>query len=196
MFACHSSIYIQIDGTSDKLIHYIGIIVGVLGPSMEKREIKIKEIKLEDGYNLHLEVIEVLQELKIPGSKFKVLLTDGASAMKKCAELLKKGFPHLLHIICVGHKANGIAEKIEQYTPHLSLFIDSVNHVMSHSKPRQELLAYMTNGTVPTPPTKHDKRFASWNKCANYYYHYFNEIVEFLKRLKAPNVRANNNMVN
>lgn len=93
------------DETNDGKTIYLGLVIGVMNKKMRQRQIKVKEVAKTDAESLHAEIISQLKELDIE-KKIKAFVGDSDMAMTK---LLKVSCPGMVHVMCVLHKINLVA---------------------------------------------------------------------------------------
>lgn len=98
----------------------------------------------------------------------KLLVTDGASYMVKCAAALCTLYPRLLHITCLAHAFHRLCEVVRENYPDLDSLIANVKKVFV--KARERVRAFQdTAPGVPIPPEPIITRWGTWLRAAMYY---------------------------
>ena len=106
---------------------------------------------------------------------------SGASYMLKAGKLLKGLFPKLLHITCLAHGLNRLAENVRSTNSATDFFISKVAKLFCNCSRRQRLFRELTG--LPLPPVPVITRWSSWLIAVFYYAKYFAEFQQFLIHL-------------
>lgn len=117
---------------------FASLVIGVLDESMTKVPIDVQTINKKDGEAMYVHIIKTLLQIfeVLPTDQICLLVTDSASAMVKCGELLQAKFPSLIHVFCVAHKIHLVAEKVRESLPELDWFVGRLKLVIGRSADR------------------------------------------------------------
>ena len=122
----------------------------MLGPQMQRLPIHVQELAAKDGDTIAQTVVKVLEEIwpsPLPKHQLRELVTDGASPMLRCGEILKsQGFSQMQHVYCMVHKVHNIAEEIKKQFPIVFEFTGLLKQVLARSKKRNDMLKALTGG--------------------------------------------------
>ena len=82
--------------------------------------------------------------------KFRLQCSDGAAYMLKAGGTLKELFPNLLHVTCVVHGINRVAESIRTKNSHADRFIIKTKSLFTQCVRRKRIFRNLT--ALPLPP--------------------------------------------
>lgn len=175
-------VWISVDETTDKCGRYIAnLIVG-----------KMSEDELPTSHLLACKQLEQTNHATIArfintalltlwpngnGEKVLSLVTDAAAYMIKAGEHLKIFYPNMLHLTCLIHGLNRIAEKIRCRFHLVNTLISSVKKVFLKAPLRVEKYRKIL-GLVPLPPEPVITRWGTWLEAALFYSKHLSEIKE------------------
>ena len=143
-------IFISIDDTSKgrRQKHFAAVVVGVLGPKMERLPISIEKINAKTGLVLYNSVKSALVTIfgDLGQARLRLLVTDSARPMRTCGNLLRKDFPQMKHMFCVVHKVHLAMKVLQKLNPVANLFIGQVKQILSRSSARNDFFKKFTGG--------------------------------------------------
>ena len=108
-------------------------------------------------------------------SKFLLWLTDGVAYMLKAGKNLKSMYPDLLHITCLAHGVNLVAEEVRSHFLILDNLIGAVKAVFRKA-PTRVLKYKEMNPELELPPQPTIIRWGTWLNTAEFYAKHFQEI--------------------
>lgn len=178
----NSFIYVSVDETTDARGRQIAnVIVGALLEDAVGTPHVLSSKKLEQTNNISITdtVKNALDNLwgldHNKHEKVLLLLTDGVGYMQKAGRTLKKIYPDLLHVTCLAHGLNRVADQVRVLFPEVNKLISNVKKVFRKSPKRIKAFKEMVNG-IPLPPNPTIIRWGTWIEAATYYNKYFEEI--------------------
>lgn len=83
---------------------------------------------------------------------FKLHLTDGASYCLKAGKALKGIFPQLIHVTCLCHDLNRVAELARTIYPRVNTLIAEIKKIFIKSAQRRRDFAPSCNIPLPSEP--------------------------------------------
>ena len=144
------NIFVSIDDTSKgrKQKHFAAIVIGVLGPRMERFPMHIEKINAKTGLVLYGCIKRTLESLFVDASQARVclLVTDSAKPMRTCGVLMKKDYPHLRHLFCVVHKIHLAVKVLQKLSATANTFIGQLKQILSRSSARNEFFKLFSGG--------------------------------------------------
>lgn len=112
--------------------------------------------------------------------KVLLLITDAAAYMLKAGMNLKVFYPNLIHLTCVVHGFNRVAEEIRLNFPLVNKLISSVKKVFLKAPLRIECYRSKLEN-VPLPPEPILTRWGTWLEAAHFYAIHLNSIKEIIE---------------
>lgn len=117
--------------------------------------------------------------------KFRVLLSDAAAYMLRAASSLKIFYPHLIHVTCIVHGLQRVAEVIREQFPEVNTLISTTKKVFVKAPVRVN--AYREKlPEHPLPPEPILTRWGTWVSAALFYADNFSAVKEVVCSLN-PN---------
>jgi len=89
------------------------------------------------------------------------MLSDAAPYMVKTAEVLKVFYPNVIHVTCVAHMLNRVAEKVRDIHPKVNKLINNVKKSFLKAPSRVQVYKELLPG-VPLPPEPIITRWGTW----------------------------------
>lgn len=179
-------IYVGVDETKDGNDRQIAnVIVGALRNDKIGTQHLIASKCLDTTNNITITntVTSALDELwgvdHNNHNKVLLLLTDGVGYMLKAGRNLKSTFPNLLHVTCLAHGLNRVAEHIRKLYPNVDALIANVKKTFLKSPKRIKKFQEMLPG-VPLPPRPTIIRWGTWLEAAAYYSKHYDEVKSVL----------------
>ena len=112
----HKDINIMMDETTDlNGRHMVGVLMGDLSSLKPPFLVELSEVEKTDNVVINQLSNSSLMKIfgnNVPYNPVRLFLSDGASYMLKSARDLKHMFPNLLHITCLAHGLNRVADYI------------------------------------------------------------------------------------
>ena len=118
----------------------------------------------------------------IPFNRILLFLSDGASYLTAAYATLHELFPKMIHITCVVHGLNRVAEKVRFLFPDVNALIASVKAVFCKARERTRAFHEMFPH-VSLPPEPVITRFSSWLKAVRYYAIHLETITPLLESM-------------
>jgi hypothetical protein len=179
-------IYVSVDETTDDFGRQIAnVIVGALRDDHIGTQHLISSKRLDSTNNVSISntVTSALDELWGANhnnhNKVLLLLTDGVGYMLKAGRNLKCIFPNLLHVTCLAHGLNRVAELVRKLYPDVNDLIANVKKTFLKSPKRIQKFKEMLPG-VPLPPRPTIIRWGTWIEAATYYSKHYDEVKRVL----------------
>jgi hypothetical protein len=167
-------IWFSVDETTDANGRYIAnFIVGILnGEPSPSHLIAVKELEKTNHLTISRFVNETLAMLFLPGQlpyeKVLYMVTDGAAYMVKAGQNLKIFFPNLLHVTCMAHAMNRVAETVREAFPLVNKLINGGKKVFLKAPSRVQVYKEMMEN-IPLPPQPILTRWGTWIEAALFY---------------------------
>ena len=111
-----------------------------------------------------------------------VIYTDAAPYMVAAVILLKIFYPALLHITCLEHAVNRVAETIRLEYPQMNKLVSTIKKVIIKAPTRNQLFREQIPN-VPLPPEPILTRWGTWLEAVEYYSKHFEKIKNFVLKL-------------
>lgn len=106
-----------------------------------------------------------------------LLVTDAAAYMLKAARDLQIFYPNIIHLTCLVHGFNRVAEEVRLHFPLVNTIISSVKKIFLKAPLRiEEYRAKL--GNIPLPPEPILTRWGTWIEAALFYANNFTSIRE------------------
>jgi hypothetical protein len=181
--------YISVDETTDSSGKYIAhLLIGVLKEDTLPKShlISCQQLEKTNALTISRFIQETLATFflptTIPSNKLLLILSDAAPYMVKAGQNLKIFFPDLIHVTCVAHGLNRVAEEIRKKFPLVNTMISSVKKVFLKSPIRIQLYKEMLPN-IPLPPQPILTRWGTWLEAANFYADHFVKIKNIIDTL-------------
>lgn len=179
-------IYVSVDETTDDVGRQVAnVIVGALRNDNigTQHLISSKCLDTTNNETITNTVTSALNELwgadHNNHNKVLLLLTDGVGYMLKAGKKLKSTFPNLLHVTCLAHGLNRVAELVRKLYPNVDALIANVKKTFLKSPKRIKKFKEMLPG-VPLPPRPTIIRWGTWIEAATYYSKHYDEVKRVL----------------
>ncbi|OXA41172.1 CGG triplet repeat-binding protein 1, partial [Folsomia candida] len=181
-------IWVSIDETTDKCGRYVAnVLIGALkkdGPS-KCHLICSRQLEKTNNATITKTVLDALGILW-PGSKqdqieskFLLFITDGVKYMLKAGKNLKVLYSKLLHVTCLAHGMNRVAEEIRSLFPDVDKFV--ANMKSAFRKAPSRIAIYKEKyPDLALPPSPVITRWGTWLEATEFYAQHFNEIKEII----------------
>lgn len=167
--------YVVVDESTDSCGRYIAhALIGVLGEQSPGRSFLFASKKLEKTNNLSITrfVQDSLTNFflpdVVPSEKFILYLSDAAPYMLKAGQNLKIFYPNLVHVTCLAHGINRVAECIREQFPLVNDLINYIKKVFLKAPIRiQFYKEHAPNLALPPQPVI--TRWGTWLDAAGFY---------------------------
>lgn len=116
---------------------------------------------------------------QIPSEKFLVFLSDAAPYMIKVGQNLKIFYPNMVHVTCLLHGINLVAETVRTEYPLVNKLISNVKKIFLKAPLRVQLYKERMVG-VCLPPEPVITRWGTWIKAAIFYAENFEAIKDLI----------------
>ncbi|KAL4098928.1 hypothetical protein QTP88_023441 [Uroleucon formosanum] len=181
-------IYVVVDETTDARGLYIAnLLVGVLNKDYAGRPYLLASKQLNKTNNETISQF-INDSLKLlwtdVGMERRVLLllTDAAQYMVKSGKSLKLFYSNMIHVTCIAHACNLIAEKVRELFPNINILINNGKKIFLKSPSRISIFKdEMEN--IPLPPAPVITRWGTWIAAALYYAKYFIKYQKVIEKL-------------
>jgi len=152
----NSDIWIAVDETTDTNERYIAnLIVGVLKHDTPSQPylLTCKKLPKTNHSTISRFINDNLKILWPAGGNDENLrfLSDAAPYMVKTGDSLKVFYPNIVHVTCVAHMLNRVAEKVRELFPNVNKLINNVKKCFLKSPSRIQLYKETLPG-FPLPP--------------------------------------------
>ncbi|KAL4141465.1 hypothetical protein QTP88_004102 [Uroleucon formosanum] len=188
-----SYIYLVVDETTDINGSYIAnLLVGVLNEQSPSKPFLIVCKKLDKTNHSTISRF-VNDSLGIlwphGGNDEKVLLlcSDAAPYMIKVSKTLNVFFPNMIHISCLAHMIQRLAEKVREMYPNVNTLVSNLKKVFLKAPQRVDVYKEIMPN-VPLPPEPVLTRWGTWIKAANFCADHFDNLKIILQKLEDKNV--------
>lgn len=111
-----------------------------------------------------------------------MLCTDSVAYMLRAGRLLKTDFPNMIHVTCLAHALNRVAEQVRSQYANVDILIANVKKVFLKAPNRVKILKEMYPD-LPLPPQPVITRWGTWLQAVSYYSIHFENISNVLNRL-------------
>lgn len=184
-----SYVWISVDETTDVRGRYVAnLIVGKLDPNSSSRAYLICTKQLEKTNkqtvaNFVNNGLKVLYPNSIDENRVLLAYTDAAAYMVAAMQLLKVFYPALVHVTCLAHGINRIAEEVRSQFPMVNKLISTIKKVFLKAPTRVQAFQEQLPD-VPLPPEPVLTRWGTWLKAAEYYNCHLHEIKSVVMQLE------------
>lgn len=170
-----STIWLSIDETTDRCGRFVAnVLVGRLSGEKETPRLLMSR-ELSETNNLTvtqlaLDALHFLWPGKMEAEisqQFAVFLSDGAPYMVKAGKTLKRNYPKLLHITCLAHAFNRVAETVRSSFSDVDKLLSSVKAVFKKSPSRLRKCHEKLPG-LQLPPEPVLTRWGTWLEAAEF----------------------------
>lgn len=115
-------------------------------------------------------------------AKFLLFITDGVQYMLKAGKNLKVIYTKLLHVTCLAHGVNRVAEQILSLFPDVDKFV--ANMKTAFKKAPSKIAIYKEKcPDLPLPPNPVITRWGTWLKATEFYAQHFNEMKDIIETI-------------
>lgn len=181
--------YICMDESTDSMGRYIAhLMVGVLSEKVLPKSYLIASKQLEKTNALAVarfiqeELAAFFLPEAVPTDHLLLLLSDAAPYMVKAGNNLKIFYKNLIHVTCLAHGLNRVAEEIRKKFPLVNTLISSVKKVFIKAPTRVQFFKErLPNISLPPQPVL--TRWGTWLEAAIYYADNFSQIKELISDL-------------
>ncbi|XP_029679637.1 uncharacterized protein LOC115245458 [Formica exsecta] len=182
-------IYFIVDETTDSCGRYIAhLLIGSLCEDNVSKSYLISSKQLEKTNNLTITrfIQDGLSEFflleHVPSQKILLLLSDVAPYMIKAGQNLKIFYENLIHVSCLAHDLNRVAEEIRNQFPLINDLIKNVKKTFLKASLRVQLYKEQLPNT-PLPPEPIITRWDTWLTAAIFYADNYNPIMNIILAL-------------
>ena len=130
------------------------ILIGVLDGTVAKPFlVNLVDVDTPNYANIQQTVIATLHNVlgkELVYDNVKLFLTDGASYCLKAGKALKAIFPKLIHMTCMAHSINRVAELARTTYPRVNTLISEVKKIFMKSIQRRR--NFSASCKIPLPP--------------------------------------------
>ena len=180
-------IWVSIDETTDSTGRNIAnVIVGPL--NKEPSDCYLLTCNILERTNhttisqLFFNSMMFLYDNKIQYENVLLFITDAAKYMVKAGQAIQVSYPKMIHLTCLAHGLNRVAEEIRSNYPKVNKLISSVKKIYSKSPLRIEVFKQRAPET-PLPPQPVVTRWGTWVEAAIYYSENFNLIKDLIEEM-------------
>lgn len=167
--------YICIDETTDSRGRYIAhLLIGVLSDDILPKSYLIASKQLEKTNALTVarfvqeELSKFFLPTPVPGDNFLLILSDAAPYMIKAGQNLKIFYPNLIHVTCLAHALNRVAEEIRNHFPLVNSLISNMKKIFLKAPLRIQFYKEKLPNT-PLPPQPVITRWGTWLEATFFY---------------------------
>ncbi|KRT79867.1 hypothetical protein AMK59_6429 [Oryctes borbonicus] len=169
-------LWLTVDESMDskKNLVVVHIIVQILKPSGSSLPYLIATTRLPSrtGETIKNVIVDTLQKFEISATQVLMFVTDNRLAMLHAGRLLKPVFPNLLHVMCILHMLNLVAETICDYYPDVKELIAQTRAVFANA-PKRIRQFHEQCPNIPEPPGPDLTQWGTWLEAAFYYFQHF-----------------------
>jgi len=183
-----SDIWFAVDETTDINGRYIAnLLVGVLkcNTTTHPYLIACKELPKTNHSTVSRFINDGLKLLWPSGGHDEnviLMLSDAAPYMVKTGEVLKVFYPNIIHVTCVAHMLNRIAEKVRDIHPNINKLINNVKKSFLKAPSRVQIYKELLPGK-PLPPEPIITRWGTWIEAVIFTSHNYEGIKSVFERL-------------
>lgn len=178
--------YIVVDETTDSSGRYMAhLLIGVLEEEKPGISYLISSKQIDKTNNLTITrfIQDALTNFFLPNTvpieKFLILLSDAAPYMLKAGQNLKIFYENLLHVTCLAHGINRVAEYIRSEFPLVNDLISNVKKVFLKAPLRIQFYREKLPG-VPLPPQPVITRWGTWLDATVFYANNYDTLKEII----------------
>ena len=122
-------------------------------------------------------------------SRFLLFLTDGVAYMLKVGKVLKETYPNLLHVTCINHGLNRVAEEVRSSFPLVDSFLASAKRIFKKAPSRVSVFKEICP-ELALPPEAVTTRWGSWLNVVEYYAKNYEKVKQVIEKLDASDSAA------
>uniref|UniRef100_A0A2S2PVX4 DUF659 domain-containing protein n=1 Tax=Sipha flava TaxID=143950 RepID=A0A2S2PVX4_9HEMI len=184
----NSDIWIAVDETTDTNGRYIAnLLVGVLECDTPSQPylLACKELPKTNHSTVSRFINDSLKILWSAGGNdenLRLFLSDAAPYMVKTGDALKVFYPNIIHVTCVAHMLNRVAEKVRELFPDVNKLINNVKKSFLKSPSRIQLYKEMLPG-LPLPPEPVITRWGTWIEAVIFNANNYEDIKSVIEKL-------------
>lgn len=182
-------IYFIVDETTDNCGRYIAhLLIGSLCEDNVSKSYLISSKQLEKTNNLTITrfIQDGLSEFflpeYVPSQKILLLLSDAAPYMIKAGQNLKIFYENLIHVTCLAHGLNRVAEEIRKQFPLINDLIKNAKKIFLKAPLRVQFYKEQLPNT-PLPPEPIITRWGTWLTAALFYADNYNPVMNVILAL-------------
>lgn len=200
----NKKLWVSLDETTDFLDRYmVHFLVKPLNAITQKPFlVACKVLEIVNGNTIAQFVTDCLENMWRDSYESKVgdvavLCTDSVAYMLKAGRVLKNYMPNMIHVTCLAHALNLVAEKIRYEYSDVDELISNVKKIFLKSPNRVRLLKN-TFPDMPLPPEPVITRWGTWLEAVSYYAKYYDQIktiVNLLRSSDALSIRCAKNVL-
>lgn len=178
----------MVDETTDSRGLYIcSLIVGILHPEIMPTSylISCKELKKTNYETVSRFVNDSLMEFfgdTLFQDKILLFISDAAPYMIKTGGALKIFYSNMIHITCVAHGLNRVAEKVRDIFPGINKLVN--NGKKMFLKAPHRITAYKNFMDCRLPPEPVITRWGTWLEAALFYSENFSKFKELVSNIE------------
>lgn len=179
-------IYFVVDETTDICGRYIAnLLIGTLDENCASKSYLIgtQELARTNNVSISKFVNDSLTKFylpkAVPSEKVLLMLSDAAAYMLKSARNLKIFYNNLIHVTCLAHGVNRIAEEIRNEFQDINSLVNSAKKIFTKAPLRIQYYKDKLPG-VPLPPQPVITRWGTWLNAAYFYADNFEAIKEIV----------------
>lgn len=179
-------VYIMVDETTDSRGLYIcNLIIGILHPEKDPTPFLISSKVLEKtnfetvSRLVNNSLTDFFKDSPAPfQDKVLLLVTDAAPYMLKAGVTLKVFFPNMIHVTCLAHGLNRVAEKVRDIFPEVNKLLNNGKKIFL--KAPQRVTAYKEYMQCQLPPEPVITRWGTWLEAALFYAENLTKLRQFI----------------
>jgi Protein of unknown function (DUF 659) len=183
-----SHIWFAVDETTDITGRYIAnLLVGVLKCNAPTQPylVACKELPKTNYSTVSRFINDGLKLLWPLGGHDKnviLMLSDAAPYMVKTGDTLKVFYPNIIHVTCVAHLLNRVAEKVRDIHPKVNKLVNNIKKSFLKAPSRIQIYKEVLPG-VPLPPEPIITRWGTWIEAVIFTSHNYEGIKSVFGRL-------------
>lgn len=195
-------IWFAVDETTDSVGRYIAnLIVGVLdGTPSQCYLVAVNKLEKTNNVTIARFVNESFTRLylpeAVPSDKILIMVSDAATYMLKAAQHLKIFYENLIHVTCIAHGTNRVAEVIRLQYPDVNKLINNGKKIFLKAPLRVQTYREILPN-IPLPPQPVITRWGTWIQAALFYadnYNAFKDMVESFPTESAESIATCQNI--
>jgi len=161
-----SHIWFAVDETTDVTSRYIAhLLVAVLKSDVPTQLylIACRELQKTNNSTISrfINGLKLLRPLGGHDENIILMLSDAAPYMVKTGDVLKVFYPNIIHVICVAHMLNRVAEKVREIHIMINKLINNVKKSFLKAPSRVQVYKELLPG-VSLPPEPIITRWGTW----------------------------------
>ena len=163
------------------------VVIGTMKAHEENKVFLVNSIDMKGQVNNAMicqivdETIKLIWKNNFDRKKFLLLITDGAHYMKLAGVNLKAFYPNLVHVTCIAHLINRLAEFIKNNHKLTDILISETKKIFSKSRSRIEIFNKFAP-ELSLPPKPVITRWSTWLNAAFYYAKNYEIIIQILEK--------------